>query len=152
MSLAYDVNMAIINCLDSNKDGFISYDKWLIYMRLLNFGSTEEMRQMFVELDTNGDGKLNREQFDQVNKSFFLNVPGPDTILTSCLDQLTRTGILEISIDCMKSSLVLYAPLLLLVTDEMSHNSYNTSQVDESCTLLHWIQCNILYDNKIYHC
>ena len=38
-----------------------------------------------------------------------------------------------------------------IVPDEVSHNSYNTSQVDESCTLLHWIQCNILYDNKIYH-
>ena len=57
----------------------------------------------------------------------------------------------------MKFSLVLYASPFFknyykLVTDEMSYNSYNTSQNEESCTLLHWIQCNILYDNKIYHC
>ena len=39
-----------------------------------------------------------------------------------------------------------------IVPDEVSHKGYNISQVDESCTLLHWTQCNRLYDNKIYHC
>ena len=55
--------MATFNYLDSNKDGFISYDEWVIYMRLLKLGSTEEMRQMFDVLDTNGDDKLSREEF-----------------------------------------------------------------------------------------
>ena len=68
--------MGVFNCLDSNKDGFISYDEWLIYMRLLNFGSTEEMRQMFDALDTNNDGKLSWGEFYQVNSAFWLNGPG----------------------------------------------------------------------------
>ena len=79
VSLVDEAVMGVFNCLDSNKDSFISYDEWLIYMRLLNFGSTEEMRQMFDTLDTNGDGKLSREEFDQVNRSFWLNAPGADT-------------------------------------------------------------------------
>ena len=79
MSLADEAIMGVFNCLDSNKDGFISYDEWLIYMRLLNFGSTEEMKQIFDTLDTNDDGKLSREEFHQVSKSFWLNAPGADT-------------------------------------------------------------------------
>ena len=76
MSFTHEAVMGVFNCLDSNRDGFISYDEWLIYMRLLNFGSTEEMREMFDALDTNGDGKLSREEFDQVNRSFWFNAPG----------------------------------------------------------------------------
>ena len=79
MSLSDEVSTATFNCLDSNKDGFISYDEWLIYMRLLNFGSTKEMRQMFDALDTNGDGKLSREEFLPVSRAFWFNAPGADT-------------------------------------------------------------------------
>ena len=79
MSLADEAIKDVFNCLDSNKDGFISYDKWQIYMRLLNFGSTEEMRQTFDKLDTNSDGKLSREDFVKVSRSFWLNVPGAET-------------------------------------------------------------------------
>ena len=35
MSLSDEVSAATFNCLDSNKDGFISYDDWLVHMRLL---------------------------------------------------------------------------------------------------------------------
>ena len=34
---------------------------------------------MFDALDTNGDGKLSREEFDQVNSGFWLNDPGAET-------------------------------------------------------------------------
>ena len=63
MSFSDEVSMDTFNCLDSNKDGFISNHEWLIYMRLLNFDSTEETRQMFDALNTNGDDKLSREVF-----------------------------------------------------------------------------------------
>ena len=71
--------MGVFKYIDYNKDGFISYDEWLIYMRLLNFSSTEEMRQMFDALNTNNDGKLSWEEFDQVNSAFWLNASGADT-------------------------------------------------------------------------
>ena len=75
MSLSDEVSLATFNCLDSNKDGFISYDDWLIHMRILNFDSTEEMRQMFDALDINGDGKLKWEEFLPVTRAFWYNVP-----------------------------------------------------------------------------
>ena len=43
MSLSDEVvNVTIFNCLDFNKNGFVSFDDWLNHMRLLNFGSTEK--------------------------------------------------------------------------------------------------------------
>ena len=44
---------------------------------------------MFDTLNTNGDGKLNRKEFDQVNDTCWFNV----------------------LVYCMESPLVLYAPL-----------------------------------------
>ena len=34
---------------------------------------------MFDALDMNGDGKLSREEFDQINRYFWLNASGADT-------------------------------------------------------------------------
>ena len=73
--------MATFTCLDSDKNGFISFDEWLIYMRLLNFKSTEEMRQKFDALDTNGDDKLSRDEFLPVSRSFWLNAPGATDVM-----------------------------------------------------------------------
>ena len=75
MSLSDAVSAATFNCLDSNKDGLISYDEWLIHMRLLNFDSTEDTRQMFDALDVNGDGMLSWEDFLPVTRAFWFNVP-----------------------------------------------------------------------------
>ena len=44
-------------------------------MRLLNFDSTEETRQMFDALDINGDGKLSWEDFLPITRAFWFNAP-----------------------------------------------------------------------------
>ena len=42
-------------------------------MRLLNFATSKEIKQVFNTLDTNYDGKLSLEEFVPITRGFFLN-------------------------------------------------------------------------------
>ena len=63
------MRLYLFNCIDSN----ISYDEWFICMRLLNFSTSEEIKQVFDALDTNSGGKLSLEEFVPITRGFFLN-------------------------------------------------------------------------------
>ena len=67
---------ALFRCLDSNNDGYITYDEWIVYMEINNFGSSDEVvKQAFDEIDANKDGKLSLQEFIDVNSEYWLKAP-----------------------------------------------------------------------------
>lgn len=73
--IADDLHSMMFDCIDTNNDGHISMEEFVVYFKVIgNKLTPEEVKHSFDTIDSNGDGEISREEFVAAAIEFFLGV------------------------------------------------------------------------------
>ena len=66
---------ALFRAIDTNANGFISMDEYIVHLKARNFYENDEKAfQSFDSLDTNKDGQISEEEFEQGTVTFWTSL------------------------------------------------------------------------------